>query len=331
MMANKRIFEEMKEQIINSNLPESEKIKLLNGLNHLEGEKMNIMITGATGSGKSSTINALFGKDVAKVGEGADPETMDIKKYDLDNLILWDSPGLGDGKEKDISHAKNITDKLLETDEDSNLLIDLVIVILDGSSRDLGTSYQLINNVIAPVLGENKEKRLLIAINKADMAKSGRHWDFTRNKPDEKLKAFLDEKAESVRKRIKEGTGIETHPIYYSAGYKEDGEEQRPYNLIKLLDYIVSYTPEKKRLVIADRMNRDTEMWKDDDGLKDYRKSITDKFSETFSNSVSTGVDIGGAIGGIFSSGGEAVGRVIGGAAGAVVGFFGGLFNSFFG
>ena len=181
MMANKRIFEEMKEQIINSNLPESEKIKLLNGLNHLEGEKMNIMITGATGSGKSSTINALFGKDVAKVGEGADPETMDIKKYDLDNLILWDSPGLGDGKEKDISHAKNITDKLLETDEDSNLLIDLVIVILDGSSRDLGTSYQLINNVIAPVLGENKEKRLLIAINKADMAKSGRHWDFTRN------------------------------------------------------------------------------------------------------------------------------------------------------
>ncbi len=58
------------------------------------------MITGATGSGKSSTINALFDLEVAKVGTGVDPETMDIQKFDLDNLVLWDSPGLGKWKEK---------------------------------------------------------------------------------------------------------------------------------------------------------------------------------------------------------------------------------------
>lgn len=34
------------------------------------------MITGATGSGKSSTINALFNMEVAKVGVGVNPETM---------------------------------------------------------------------------------------------------------------------------------------------------------------------------------------------------------------------------------------------------------------
>ena len=72
------------------------------------------MITGATGSGKSSTINALFDMEVAKVGVGVDPETMDIKKYELDNLVLWDSPGLGDGKEADVKHAKNIIEKLYE-------------------------------------------------------------------------------------------------------------------------------------------------------------------------------------------------------------------------
>lgn len=32
---------------------------------------------------------------VAKVGVGADPESMDITKDELDNLILWDSQGLG--------------------------------------------------------------------------------------------------------------------------------------------------------------------------------------------------------------------------------------------
>ena len=49
--------------------------------------------------------------------------------------------------------AKKMIDKLYEKDENGNLLIDLVLVILDGGSRDLGTSYELINNVIIPNLG----------------------------------------------------------------------------------------------------------------------------------------------------------------------------------
>jgi predicted GTPase len=56
---------------------------------------IDIMITGATGSGKSSTINAISKSYLAKIGKSVEPETMDIKKFELDNLILWDSPGLG--------------------------------------------------------------------------------------------------------------------------------------------------------------------------------------------------------------------------------------------
>ncbi|MDQ7084395.1 MAG: hypothetical protein Q9M36_05470, partial [Sulfurovum sp.] len=108
--------------------------------------------------------------NIAKVGVGVDPETMEIKKYELENLILWDSPGLGDGKDKDIQHSKGIIKKLNELDKDGNSLIDLVLVILDGGSRDLGTSYELINQVIIPNLGENVKDRILIAINKADTA-----------------------------------------------------------------------------------------------------------------------------------------------------------------
>lgn len=101
---------------------------------------------------------------------------MEIARYDYNNVILFDSPGLGDGKEKDLEHAKNIINKLLEKKPNGDLLIDLVLVILDGSSRDLGTSYELINKVIIPNLGEDKS-RLLIAINQADMAMKGRYWD----------------------------------------------------------------------------------------------------------------------------------------------------------
>mgnify|MGYP006982437931 CR=1 FL=1 len=34
---------------------------------------------------KCSTINALFDMEIAKVGVGVDPETMNITKYELDN------------------------------------------------------------------------------------------------------------------------------------------------------------------------------------------------------------------------------------------------------
>lgn len=56
---------------------------------------------------------------------------MDIKKFELSNIVLYDSPGLGDSKEADLKHAKNITAKLYEKDDNGNMLIDLVLVILD--------------------------------------------------------------------------------------------------------------------------------------------------------------------------------------------------------
>lgn len=312
----------MQEDIENANIPDSEKAKLMKNLLHLKEQKINLMITGATGCGKSSTINALFDMEVAKVGVGVDPETMEITKYELDNLILWDSPGLGDGKEADNRHAKNIIKKLNELDENNNLLIDLVLVILDGSTRDLGTSYELINNVIIPNLGENKKDRILVAINQADAAMKGRHWDYNTNKPDGELEKFLEEKIVSVKNRIKEGTGIDIEPIYYSAGYKENNEKQcQPYNLSKLLSYIVKFTPKEKRLSFIENINRNEEMWKDNDDLKDYQMEIKKSFGETVSECATKGADIGGEIGAVFGRAGEIIGRSIGKAFGAAAGF----------
>ena len=327
-MKKESIFEAMENDIINAKIDEVEKNKLLKNVMRMKEQKINIMITGTTGCGKSSTINALFDTEVAKVGVGVDPETMEIEKYELDNLILWDTPGLGDGKEADNRHAKNIIKKLAEVDNKGNALIDLVLVILDGSSRDLGTSYELINNVIIPNLGEDKENRILVAINQADMAMKGRNWDFNENKPNDKLKEFLEEKVRSVKNRIYEGTGVSVEPIYYSAVYKEEGEVQnRPYNLSKLLYYIVKATPANKRVVYVDNINSDESMWKDDDELLDYGKETRQSVFDSIVEGASEGADVGERIGGIFGTAGKKVGRIIGGAIGAVVGFLGGIFG----
>ena len=324
MDREKSFFEAMESDIMNADISEEEKNKLMKNFLKLKKQKINLMITGATGCGKSSTINALFNTEVAKVGVGVDPETMDIACYQLENLVLWDSPGLGDGKEADNRHAKNIIKKLNERDEYGNLLIDLVLVILDGGTRDLGTSYELINSVIIPNLGENKDKRLLVSINQADMAMKGRYWNRYENKPEPKLVEFLEEKVTSVQRRIKEGTGVNVTPIYYCAGYKEEGEEQHPYNLSKLLYYILQHTPKEKRLAYVDNINKGEEMWKDNDDLKDYKKGILESFKETVSDCVAKGTEIGGKIGSLFGDTGEKIGEKIGAVAGFVIGIFGG-------
>ncbi|BAW51713.1 GTP-binding protein [Helicobacter pylori] len=56
---------------------------------------MNILLMGATGVGKSSLINGLFGQEVAKAGAGKSL-TQHLKKYidEEKGLVLWDTKGI---------------------------------------------------------------------------------------------------------------------------------------------------------------------------------------------------------------------------------------------
>lgn len=265
-------------------------------LKYLESQQLNILIAGATGAGKSSTINALFDIERAQVGTGADPMTMDVTRYDLGHLILWDTPGLGDGIEKDKQHIEKIIHHLHQRDENQDFVIDLVLVILDGSSRDMGTSFELINNVIIPNLGDKPSERILVAINQADVAYKGPNgWNSVTNTPTEIGYRFLDEKVENVKQRIFASTQVMVEPVYYSAGYQGFCDKQQPFNLSKLLYLIVKAAPLQKRLALRTNLSKKKESWKNSDGRKDYGQSTKESFG---------------------------LGKIIG----AVVGFFFGLF-----
>lgn len=328
-MEKKSIYELLEEDIMASDLSPNEKNERLSRLIKMRERKANIILVGSTGSGKSSTVNALFNMDVAKVGVGVDPETASITSYTLDNLTIWDTPGLGDGVSNDKAYNEMLTRKLSEMDANGNPVIDLVLVVLDASSKDLGTSYDLINNVIIPCLGEDKEGRILIGLNQADVAMKGKHWDSEKNEPDEVLLDFLKKKAASVQKRIEEATGLVIRPVYYCAGYKEDGGEQcKPYNLTKLLYYIIKSIPKEKRLAFADNINANEDMWLHDDKEEDYKGKVKKGFLESVGDCMEEGAEAGAEVGGrILGIPGKAVGFVIGGTCGAVKGFFEAIFG----
>ncbi len=198
----------------------------------------DVMVTGVTGAGKSTTLNAIFEKEVATVGRGVNPETMELDSYKLNNSFrLWDTPGLGDGIAQDKKHSKRIIDLLYKDYGENKGFIDIVLVIIEGSNRDMGTTYKLLNEVIVPNF---QKSRILVAINQADMAMSGRHWDRQANRPLPVLVDFLEKQAVSIKKRVKEGTDVDIiKPVYYSAEYG--------YNIDKLLDLFIDNMPMKKR------------------------------------------------------------------------------------
>lgn len=206
---------------------------------------LDVLVVGGTGAGKSSTINALFENEVAKVGRSCDPETMHIGSIELNDLLrFWDSPGLGDNVESDRRYSKDLVDLLYKDyylDDKRYGLIDTVLVILDGSGRDMGTAYRLLNEVIAPNF---QIDRVLVAINQADMAMKGRHWDKQLNCPDRVLHEFLEEKADSIQRRLTEAAGAWiSQPIYYSA--------EKGYNVKKLLDMVIDNMPKERRRLVA--------------------------------------------------------------------------------
>ena len=77
-----------------------------------KSNQVNILITGKTGTGKSSLVNAILGKNIAVVGKSLDPETMDVTSFTTTiegiEVQVWDSPGLQDGLNNEVAYLEDI-------------------------------------------------------------------------------------------------------------------------------------------------------------------------------------------------------------------------------
>lgn len=80
-----------------------------------KSDSVNILISGRTGTGKSSLVNAILGKEAAVVGLKLDPETSEVTSFEVVingiKVIVWDSPGLQDGLKNEVTYLNDIETK----------------------------------------------------------------------------------------------------------------------------------------------------------------------------------------------------------------------------
>ena len=102
--------------------------------------KMNILIAGKTGVGKSTLLNAIFGEEIVEAGIGK-PVTQEIKKIEKEGfpLTIYDTPGLELGgahsKENLLNGIRSIIKEGIESGDISKAIHIILYCVNTKSAR----------------------------------------------------------------------------------------------------------------------------------------------------------------------------------------------------
>ena len=281
-----------------------EKREIIEKINCLEKEQVNILLVGGTGVGKSSTINALFDIDgvnntsviKAKIGIGPNPETKLIQSYKLnENIVIWDTPGLGESISADILNSREINKLLRKETESGSYLIDLVLVVFDGSSRDYSETLQIVKIALGAI---GDKERIIFGINRTDMILQGYGWDYENSRPKEELKPFIEKKINYITNLLKSELNIDSSPTSYCAGRADDGwGKSKSYKIPELFCRIISNIPKNKRIAVIKNVKSEVI----ERASKKEKQIISNKASESFGAKFITRIGLSFLTGGLFS------------------------------
>lgn len=144
--------------------------------------KINLLFTGTSLCGKSTTITALINESLKNTGVSYPEDrypiinsspfpTMnmtnnkeDFLSYEINNITYWETPGFGQSLSKDEEILKKIEEQMVKTDTAHYYTIDLAIVIHDSSFSDQEITHRIFKH-----LSQKYQKRVILIYNKKDI------------------------------------------------------------------------------------------------------------------------------------------------------------------
>lgn len=129
-------------------------------------ENFNIMVLGLTGSGKSTLINAVFGRNVAAVGAGK-PLTKEITCYKNGSLYLYDTEGIEvDGNQQE--HIINDICTTIRSCSHQGITnqIHMIWYCIDATSRIQDIELTLLKRVNQCIKESKKDIPIIFIITK---------------------------------------------------------------------------------------------------------------------------------------------------------------------
>ena len=182
---------------------------------------VEIVLSGKMSTGKSTLVNSIVGKRIAEEGNKAFTETTKIVCYTTKvepsemlektiNVMVWDSPGLGDPFGDDEATAKEIAEKCKKT--------DLLVYCLDIRGRfanDDATGIKLLTEAV----GQQMWKHAVFVLTFANTveAKDGRDA-VTELK--EKISSWTDAITRLMKEKLKFPRDIADNISIIPAGYR---------------------------------------------------------------------------------------------------------------
>jgi len=145
--------------------------------------KFSLLITGKTGVGKSSLVNALVGKQVA----GQRFQTADkVIPYDVEHLEgvkvdVWDSPGLIDDNDDDEGGAGKEKEYLAKIESEITEELDVVILCLKMDDKRFHRDDKDTFKILTETFGKKLWKNAVIALtfaNKVEDPAGGNREDY---------------------------------------------------------------------------------------------------------------------------------------------------------
>lgn len=196
-----------------------------------------VAMIGLSGVGKSSTINALFGRGDQAVSHTrpctsvARPVSGDLYEYvgQKATIVIYDMPGLGESRAADIRHYQAYEEVLP--------IVDVVVWIIDSPSRVI-TPIESALKKLRRQFGAPLMNKFIVAANKIDRVHP-EDWLQSANMPSEQQDKVIEEYSQFLSDALGGALPRKSLPVVcYSA--------TRRYNLEDLMLRVVDHAPRNR-------------------------------------------------------------------------------------